>query len=58
MLRSLLVWLLAAGLALAAYDAGTGGPRPAAGAPQTMVLEGGTGWPTPMAPPTVPPRVR
>jgi hypothetical protein len=47
MLRSLLLWLLLGGLALVAHDAGTGGPS---GAPQTVLPDGGTGWPTPGAP--------
>ena len=47
MLRSLLFWLLLSGLALVAYDAGTGGPSRS---PQTMLPDGGSGWPTPMAP--------
>jgi hypothetical protein len=48
MLRSFVVCLLLAGLGLAAYDAGTGGPRTLPRVPQTVMIEGGTGWPTPI----------
>jgi hypothetical protein len=54
MLRRFVLSLLLAGLGLAAYDAGTGGPRPLPRVPQTVAFEGGTGWPTP--PPVAPTR--
>jgi hypothetical protein len=47
MLRRLVFSLLLAGLGLAAYDAGTGGPRTPARTPQTVTIDGGSGWPTP-----------